>query len=294
MPTIYPSKPLSDWIFVQEKLNQLLSLRVKNIYFGGLGVSPPLGAFYQPTARFNFVLSGTRPVVLPIGDEVVEAFLHAGDVQISLPNSWELPRFNLAHEVLCIVPRRTHFRVAIHEYLENSTRVPGGFQYHTSGPASETLRDVCLSICSAATSGQSEGVRHLLAALKEFALHECMQSPDAPEHDKAEVLFKKINAWVENHFQEPINREFVADQFGISPSHVSRLYRRMTGRSFTEVLRQERIDFAVTLLAKTDLAIYQIATQCGFSNTAYFVKSFRQLCGESPGRLRRKLKLDSQ
>ena len=285
------SKHPFDRLPILKKLEHLLRLDVKNIHFGTLDAPPPQGAFFQPVARFNFVLSGTRPVVLPMGGRAVEARLRPGDVQISVPNSWEMPLFEFPHEVLCLVPRKTHFRVASHEYLQNGTLGPRGSQFHTSGPASETLRDVCLAICAAASSGRSEGVRHLLAALKEFAWQECQQAPHASGHGKAEVLFKEINAWVESHFQDPINREIVADQFGISPSHVSRLYRKMTGRSFTGVLRQERIDFAVTLLAKTDLAIYQIATQCGFSNTAYFVKCFHQLCGEPPSRLRRKLRI---
>ncbi len=284
---------LSPRHLVQEKLDQLLNLEVENVYFGTLGSDIPDGAFYQPVARFNFVLSGTRPVVLPIHGVAVEAVLKPGDVQVSLPDSWEMPRFDFAHEVLCLVPRKTHFRVASHEYLEGGVLGERGVQYHTPGPATEALRDVCLAICASAASDRSKGIRYLLAALKEFAWQECQGTPGDWDsgHGKAKVLFKEISAWVEGHFQDPINRESVADQFGITPSYVSRLYRKMTGRSFTDMLRQERIDFALTLLSKTNLAIYQIATQCGFSNTAYFVKSFRQLCGESPSRLRRKLQI---
>ena len=284
--------PLSEKLLVREKLDRLLKMEVKNIYFGTLGSGAPDGAFYQPVARFNFLLSGTRPVILPTRGEAVEAILKPGDVQISLPDSWERPRFDFAHEVVCLVPRKTHFRVACHEYLEDGTPGTGDSQYHTPGPATEALRDIYLAICAAATSDRSKGIRHLLSALKEFVWEECQQTPDDSGRRSSEALFKEISGWVETHFQDPINREIVADHFGITPSHVSRLYRKMTGCSFTDLLRQQRIDFALALLSKTNLAVYEIATQCGFSNAAYFVKSFRQLCGEPPSRLRRKLRME--
>ncbi len=61
----------------------------------------------------------------------------------------------------------------------------------------------------------------------------------------------------------------------------------MTGDTFVAHLTKERLTFARTLLAKTDLAIFQIAEQCGFSNSAYFVKCFREAYGTSPAKFRK-------
>lgn len=275
-----------------ERLEQLNALDIKNVHFGTTGPPLPEGAFMQPLLRFNFMLAGCRPIMLPVDGQAVEVTLQAGDMYISIPNSWECPAFTFPHEMISLVPRGSYFRAASHEYYlrQGDTMGTSGSQYHTFQPPSEILNSVCQTLCACAVNNESRPVRHLLAALKCLALAECAESPDEPQgRRRPEALFREMHKWVENHFQENISRDMLASHFGLSPSYVSRLYRQMSGETFASHLNQERLAFARTLLAETDMAVFQIAAQCGFSSAAYFVKCFRETCGVPPARFRKQL-----
>lgn len=275
-----------------EMLESALRTKTRKVYFGMAAVEPPRGAYVQPVSRFNFVLSGHRSALLPIDGKIQRVDFEEGDVQISAPNSWETPIIEQPHELLCLVPRKSHFRLAAHIYeaADGGKLATFGGHYHTAQPVSDVLRNVCLALVGMSKRQDPQSTEHLLNALKSLTLRECRESnEEAHGHRRAELLFKQMQNWVENHFQESISRETLAEYFGVSPSYVSRLYRQMTGATFVEALARERINFAKTLLQETDLAVFQIADQCGFANTAYFVKCFREMCGISPAKFRKAL-----
>lgn len=75
------------------------------------------------------------------------------------------------------------------------------------------------------------------------------------------------------------------------------LQRRLdeSGLSFREVLRHERHELAVQMLASTDMSIADIAYKLGFANQSAFSRAFRQVLGISPRQYRtQKRSADSQ
>jgi AraC-like DNA-binding protein len=54
-------------------------------------------------------------------------------------------------------------------------------------------------------------------------------------------------------------------------------------------LRDIRIGNAKNLLRSEYLSVSQVAEQCGFSGTSYFIQIFHKTVGESPERYRRRL-----
>ena len=77
-----------------------------------------------------------------------------------------------------------------------------------------------------------------------------------------------------------------ARQLGISPRHLSRLLREHTGRSFTGLLREARIERASELLATTDESLATIADLCGFCDQAYFTHVFQATRRMTPRQFR--------
>ena len=63
---------------------------------------------------------------------------------------------------------------------------------------------------------------------------------------------------------------------GVSPRHLSRLLREHTGRSFTQLLREARIERASELLATSDESLATIADLSGFCDQAYFTHVFQR------------------
>ncbi|MEI8342888.1 MAG: AraC family transcriptional regulator, partial [Verrucomicrobiota bacterium] len=96
------------------------------------------------------------------------------------------------------------------------------------------------------------------------------------------VLLVRAIAYMEEHLEEPLGRDSVARAAGLSSSHFSHLIREKTGRTFTELMAQYRVDRAKTLLRRTDKSIIQIAMECGFEDQSYFTRVFRRLTGKTP------------
>lgn len=72
-----------------------------------------------------------------------------------------------------------------------------------------------------------------------------------------------------------------------SPSHLCRLMKQISGKTPTQYINQERLKYAVYLLAQTDREILDICECCGFSNVSHFYHLFREQFGVSPAKFRK-------
>lgn len=68
----------------------------------------------------------------------------------------------------------------------------------------------------------------------------------------------------------------------VTPSHFSRVFKRLTGMNVTDYVIAKRIVYAKELLVRTDENMNRIATVCGFESASYFYKMFKKLTGMTP------------
>lgn len=73
----------------------------------------------------------------------------------------------------------------------------------------------------------------------------------------------------------------------VSPEHLCRVFKRATGHSPAQTVLLARLDRAVSLLARTNFAIGEIAAMCGFESPFHFSRRVRDAYGLSPRALRR-------
>ena len=96
------------------------------------------------------------------------------------------------------------------------------------------------------------------------------------------VLLGRAVSYMEEHLGEPLDRDSVARAAGLSGSHFSHLIREKTGRTFTDLMAQYRVDRAKILLRRTGTSIIQIAMDCGFEDQSYFTRVFKRYVGTTP------------
>lgn len=106
------------------------------------------------------------------------------------------------------------------------------------------------------------------------------------------ILITKALEYMRQNIGHDISRDDVARHAGISPSHFSRLLKKRTGRSFTELLRQCRIDLASELLRDPTLTLADIAITCGFCDQSYFTNVFQETRFLTPGQYRHTVRLN--
>ncbi len=101
----------------------------------------------------------------------------------------------------------------------------------------------------------------------------------ANEYDFQEVIQKNLF--------ENLKLEDLAFLTGMSLSSFKRKFATIYGISPTKYIVSKRLEEAQTLLNTTDISISDIAYDCGFSDLAYFSKTFKSYYNCSPSELRK-------
>ena len=92
---------------------------------------------------------------------------------------------------------------------------------------------------------------------------------------------KKAISYIELHFREPITQEQLADLSGYHPTYFSELFRKVTGQTYKDRIRQLRISYAKMLLAN-GCSVSETCFASGFGSLSNFSASFREKCGIAP------------
>jgi len=93
---------------------------------------------------------------------------------------------------------------------------------------------------------------------------------------------------IASHLGEPnLSVQKLAKELNCSPDHLSKLFHRETGKTFTQYLNGLRLASAKELLGHSTLPIREIAWSIGYGDPAYFIRLFRATFGLTPGAYRR-------
>jgi transcriptional regulator GlxA family with amidase domain len=96
--------------------------------------------------------------------------------------------------------------------------------------------------------------------------------------------------WMREHHAEPIDLVRLAAQANCSPRTLLRRFKANTGLTPNDYLQRLRIGTAQAALHDPTRSLEQIAAQVGYADRATFAKLFKQLCGETPGAFRRRMR----
>jgi transcriptional regulator GlxA family with amidase domain len=86
--------------------------------------------------------------------------------------------------------------------------------------------------------------------------------------------------------QPPSLRE-LARAVNLSPAHLTRLFRRETGRSPARFGRELRLDHARHLLQTSFLTVKQVMAASGWNDPSHFCRDFKRRHGHNPRTVRR-------
>lgn len=112
-----------------------------------------------------------------------------------------------------------------------------------------------------------------------FHNHQSLQ----PYQNQLLIKFKKL---VGEHYLSKRNTSEYADLLAVTPNHLNRIIKDLTGKTATDFINEMLVLEAKTLLKHTALTISEIAYQLSFSDHPHFNKFFKKHTQKSPTEFR--------
>lgn len=116
-------------------------------------------------------------------------------------------------------------------------------------------------------------------------VYEQIRQDTGISHDIEDAL-----QYIAQNFAMPITLEEIAEQINLTPTYLSRKFKKETGTTFKEYVNYIRIRQACQMLLTTDDSVTKIALNCGFNSSNYFKDCFRRINGISPRAFRKQSK----
>ncbi|HAQ39707.1 MAG TPA: DNA-binding response regulator [Clostridiales bacterium] len=97
--------------------------------------------------------------------------------------------------------------------------------------------------------------------------------------------FQKIMALLkENYKNSEYNLTVLSEQSGLSERHISKIIKKESGKTFSDLLTELRIEQAKRIIVRecAGVKMYEVAEAVGYSNQHYFSRVFKNITGVSP------------
>ncbi|MBQ6503732.1 MAG: helix-turn-helix transcriptional regulator [Flexilinea sp.] len=110
------------------------------------------------------------------------------------------------------------------------------------------------------------------------------------KNDRYSKPIRNLVDYIDLHLEENILLETVAGEFGYSEYYLTKKFKKETGVTFKEYIRDRRLERAKEYLGDRSLSIFDISMKLKFTSQSYFIESFRKKFLMTPNEYRNTLK----
>ncbi len=103
-----------------------------------------------------------------------------------------------------------------------------------------------------------------------------------PGEEKVHEVVAKAKEYIKEHLEEPLSVTQLAEQFYVTPSYFSKLFKKNTGEGCNNYIVRKRMEKAQSLLTSTNMKTGKIADLCGYKDVNYFSLAFKKYTAQSP------------
>lgn len=239
--------------------------------------------------RFDIVISGVKHMTFAAGGTIKDIMMEPGDVHYAPPNNWKWPVWDSFHEMSSILFGPDYIRLTYINYNKYTEyfKTHGALIYYiTSNGVDQAGQKILSAMQLIAQTGKDSELNNLFMIMLRLTL-DCLIKDEPCINNRSRETWHKLVNYLNNNFYYPINRAHVAAEFGLSPSYISRLFKREGNTGFNETLRNLRMEYAIRLLSDSDMNIKEITEQCGYLSDTFFIAAFKNHYGVSPGQFRK-------
>lgn len=133
---------------------------------------------------------------------------------------------------------------------------------------------------------QCNGIKDLFGDLKSFVLS-TMRDISERQKSKLSKPVERAKRYVKDFYYKPLSLSEIAKNVFLSEQYLSELFKRETGRTITDYIREYKIEMAKMFMNDTRYKITDIAEKVGYNDARHFSKIFKKLVGVTPKEYRR-------
>ncbi|MGG1516525.1 response regulator [Paenibacillus oryzisoli] len=167
-----------------------------------------------------------------------------------------------------------HFCIGL---IERSEDVLLEFGIEPNARASVEIRELMLS---------SLILTDMMKALERYLLDNSEEIRRLLSQSPKRIVAETIHL-IDSEYMSELTLQMVAKRLNVNYSYLSRLIKKETGKNFTDILWECRIEAAKVKLLKEDLKAYEIAYAVGFKDSAHFSILFKKFTGCTPSEYKR-------
>lgn len=138
--------------------------------------------------------------------------------------------------------------------------------------------------------GRAQALESLAGLLSTWFARALMQQAGGAAGPRAGAdLLARFQETVERDYQSHRPLADYARELGVTPTHLTRVARALTGRPASQLILERRLLEARRALAYTSLQVAEVAYMLGYTDPAYFARVFGRATGESPSAFRARM-----
>lgn len=245
---------------------------------------------YMCCGRTHHVIDGTdvfleKGDVLFLSQNAVQEIYPAGEMDIAV-NFIILPEFfNYALQLMG--KDKNLLRDFVVDCLTGENTAAGYMHFKVGDilPVSNLLENLIWSIWHKQPNKRS--MNEITMGLLFLQLMNHMERMETNSENRSQRLMIDVLGYIENHYRDgELTR--LAEMLHCDLYWLSREIKKLTGRNYTDLVQEKRLEQAGYLLKHTNMSVMDIGMAVGYDNTSYFHRIFQKHFGVTPRRYRMK------
>lgn len=103
--------------------------------------------------------------------------------------------------------------------------------------------------------------------------------------NKGHKIMLDVLGYIEEHYRDGELKQ-LAEALNYDVYFLSKEIKKITGRNYTELVQEKRLNQAAYLLANTNMSVMNVGLAVGYDNLSYFHRIFQKQFGMTPRKYR--------